>query len=163
MPPDAVRRVLTLEADFLKSTVEVGAIFSPTGELLWQGRGSRERIAFPEDVLRGNVVTHSHPGGTPPSLQDLAQLFQQEIAEMRVVTLGRRYALSPVSGTDLAKSLARTVWEARNIEPLAIATAYELVRKGKLPAVNIERETIHAVLSRLADSGLFSYTRTPLE
>jgi hypothetical protein len=82
---------------------------------------------------------------------------------MRVVTLGRRYALSPASGTDLAKSLARTVWEARNIEPLAIATAYELVRKGKLPAVNIERETIHAVLSRLADSGLFSYTRTPLE
>jgi hypothetical protein len=78
--------------------------------------------------VRGNVVTHNHPGGLPFSPEDVAFASRFGVAEMRAVTTTARYSMRPPRG-GWTLAFYRT-----KVQP-ALRAAREDVRREELLAV----------------------------
>lgn len=119
---------------------ESAAVFTPSGQLIGTVPANNRNFAqFPKelrDQMAGNVVIHNHPGGTPFSSADLANLGKYN--PKQIVVVGRtpsgtryRYTLSAKRGTswpswDLARSTFESA-EKRNPLPSAGGTHRQYV------------------------------------
>jgi hypothetical protein len=69
--------------------VEHGAVFDAEGNLLWQGKGTKQSVNFPAEFMqRGNSVTHMHPrnDGYRLSSVDVGLAIDRKLGVMRSFT-----------------------------------------------------------------------------
>lgn len=109
--PELLRSV---ERQITRARVEVGFVFSVSGQLLVQRVGSAALIRFTSaELLRmpDGVLTHNHPGRGPLSREDVEFAHDHDLREIRAVA-GRRVfrLLRPVAGWQ--RPLLDEAWES---------------------------------------------------
>jgi hypothetical protein len=132
-------------------------VFSRDGVERFRRAGDSSSVGIDLATLAGNVATHNHPGGMPPSLRDLIIGIEGKALEVRVVTASFDYAVrfSDASRGDL-------VLQWRPVMQAAIAVAREWMRSH--PAVSEDEayaRGYHAAFMELARKGVIKYLRTP--
>lgn len=87
----AGKDVLTVESEISDRGIETAVCFDGNGEAIFAQIGDEASIRFTKAQrmrMKGKVVTHNHPLGTPPSPEDLYVLKENKVKELR--TCGRR-------------------------------------------------------------------------
>ena len=83
--------VLTVESEISDRRIETAVCFDGNGKAIFAQIGDESSIRFTKAQrmrMKGKVVTHNHPLGTPPSPEDLYVLKENRAKEFR--TCGRR-------------------------------------------------------------------------
>ena len=94
---DYVGKDLALvESELSRRTFETAVCFDESGKAIFAQLGDEDTIAFTKVQLRqmkGKVVTHNHPLGTPPSPEDLYVLKKNHLKEFRTCGRNGTYVL----------------------------------------------------------------------
>jgi hypothetical protein len=123
-----------VEPQIQNSPVELGFLFDPGGRLITRTTGTPDSAAFAAVLhsdLRGNIITHYHPGGAGFSPQDIMLLADAELAEIRAVAGQEVHSLAYAAGADypaFKKALLIQLRRARNYREKKDTNRRELLK-----------------------------------
>lgn len=149
-------KVTAFEARVRDQRIEHGLAFDKNGNTLWQGVGAVDQIGIPKQVdLEGMGFSHNHPRGESFSVEDITQLLERRMGEVRAVTHHGTYSVRKKPGIRLAKLQGRI----RELLPDITASLKPLETSP-----NFDSEQINDVLWRvLAQEELIDYDYTPMK
>lgn len=101
LPEPLAAALVTLERDLAERPVEWVVVLDLAGRTLFTQKGQRDRVrteGLSTTVTRGQVLTHNHPQGGVPTLEDLYMAAGYDFAELRAVATDKRWRLLPPSG-----------------------------------------------------------------
>lgn len=96
--PRVRKTVRDIENRFAGQAIERAAVIDKQGKVLFEVDGNADRVKLSPDQLKqlkGNVVTHNHPGVGSFSEGDIAMAAVYQVAEMRVVDDIYSYSIQP--------------------------------------------------------------------
>ena len=160
-PPAALRELETFESEVATARTEHAIVIGPQGAVLERRRnlGSRS-VSVSEDALPDALMSHNHPGGGPPSVEDVNQLLKHRMRELRVVTAGHVFRVRAGSrGAGTADVTAQMGFD-QALSSLDILVS-QLAASMHWDAAETERQIQHGLLAWLADSGIIHYERLP--
>lgn len=104
-----------LEDRIRLDTLETAGFFAVDGSLFFQKQGQPDQVSVPVAILNacsGATFTHNHPGGAPPSLEDVLIAAEYRLGELRAVTSTLRFYLQPhrMSGWPTPGEIERLYW-----------------------------------------------------
>jgi len=159
VPPPALPHVEAFEKQVAADTVENGAVWGPDGLLRDRRRSTkRNSVRLADSALPDGIMTHNHPRGGPPSLEDVSILIEKDMGELRVATpdwifriqRGPRaqLQLESLPGYDRQVNAADIV--ARQMQPGMAWTDDEA-----------DNAVQHAMLVWLSEQGIIHYEKLP--
>lgn len=157
-PPALATALREIEPRIAEEAREHGYLLDQSGKVLWQGIAHAHRpdvFQLPDvvKVPRGLVLTHQHPSGQGPSVQDLFVVSDYSLAELRVVTLDSLYRLLPLKNTALLGAWLRS-W-AQDNGPLL--TGWKAIG---LSRIEISRRINERVIADLQQLNWIRYERS---
>ena len=84
---EAIQNLRDREKEISDGRTETAVLFSPTGIELLHKPGDVSRVTFSGDelkMMKGGILTHNHPNGTPFSPDDISFMLKHGLSEMRV-------------------------------------------------------------------------------
>ena len=146
------------EAGIAGDKTENAAAWGPDGTLRENKRSRRMHVTMSDAALKDGIVTHNHPAGSPPSLQDVIAMVNGEAREMRVVTRDMVYRIQP--GPRATNAFETLPGFVRRIN------AGDIVARELMPGMAWTEEQAdsaaqHSVLAWLAEQGIIQYERIP--
>lgn len=162
--PSAVQPHLeAFEAEYASAPRENAAAWADDGSLNAK-RSSRSRtvVSLPTDSLKDATMSHNHPAGGPPSIEDVNSMLQDGAKEVRVVTRRFTYRLQPGPRAHLAPGLV--VGDVTGFDRQVSATdivAHTLKTSMGWTNDEADARVQHGVLAWLAEQGIIKYERIP--
>lgn len=100
-------RILHLERIIQYSKHEIAIIFNQEGDVIATIKGSHSAIDLLQQTpnLPNNILTHNHPAGTGPSLQDILTLVDYQMQAIRIVMHGQVVILNLPSQPVIARAI----------------------------------------------------------
>lgn len=89
------KSVLDFEKSVVHQSYESAGLYSPDGILILMKDGNKHSVFFTDGEvakMKGNILTHNHPSGSPFSKQDLDMLAYAKLKEIRAA--GKNYTYS---------------------------------------------------------------------
>ena len=155
--PEYPQNILKFEKGIISQSYETAGLFTPDGKLIFKKDGSKNTVEyFGEEVgyMKGNILTHNHPSGSPFSDLDIFTFVQAQLREIRAA--GKQYTYSfSYKKYDINKLYSlddfMPVWRE------AITNTYNKFDPEKLPA----SEFNHQCLVELSHLTGWVYRRIP--
>lgn len=155
--PEYPQNILKFEKGIISQSYETAGLFTPDGKLIFKKDGSKNTVEFfGEEVgyMKGNILTHNHPSGSPFSDFDIFTFVQAQLREIRAA--GKQYTYSfSYKKYDINKLYSlddfMPVWRE------AITNTYNKFDPEKLPA----SEFNHQCLVELSHLTGWVYRRIP--
>ena len=155
--PEYPQNILKFEKGIISQSYETVGLFTPDGKLIFKKDGSKNTVEFfGEEVgyMKGNILTHNHPSGSPFSDFDIFMFVQAQLREIRAA--GKQYTYSfSYKKYDINKLYSlddfMPVWRE------AITNTYNKFDPEKLPA----SEFNHQCLVELSHLTGWVYRRIP--
>jgi len=155
--PEYPQNILKFEKGIISQSYETVGLFTPDGKLIFKKDGSKNTVEFfGEEVgyMKGNILTHNHPSGSPFSDFDIFTFVQAQLREIRAA--GKQYTYSfSYKKYDINKLYSlddfMPVWRE------AITNTYNKFDPEKLPA----SEFNHQCLVELSHLTGWVYRRIP--
>ena len=107
---EAIQNLRDREKEISDGRTETAVLFSPTGIELLHKPGDVSRVTFSSDelkMMKGGILTHNHPNGTPFSPDDISFMLKHGLSEMRV---------SIPNGTYVLQRTKRTIRQTPSLE-----------------------------------------------
>lgn len=107
---EAIQNLRDREKEISDGRTETAVLFSPTGLELLHKPGDVSRVTFSSDelkMMKGGILTHNHPNGTPFSPDDISFMLKHGLSEMRV---------SIPNGTYVLQRTKRTIHQTPSLE-----------------------------------------------
>lgn len=107
---EAIQNLRDREKEISDGRTETAVLFSPTGIELLHKPGDVSRVTFSSDelkMMKGGILTHNHPNGTPFSPDDISFMLKHGLSEMRV---------SIPNGTYVLQRTKRTIHQTPSLE-----------------------------------------------
>ena len=86
------------ERNLIGRTKETAIVYDGNGNELFRKYGEVGKVRMSGDersMLIGNILSHNHPSGGPPSPNDLFALWKSELKELRTLTQKGVYSMRP--------------------------------------------------------------------
>lgn len=145
------------EKQIIPQAYETAGLFTPDGKLIFKKDGDKSSISFEDFELKkmkGNILTHNHPQGSPFSKADLIMFANGELREIRAA--GKYYTYS-FSNPEYNVNKIYSVEKFDELFNTAVSNIYAKYDSEKIP-INDFNHICLEELSRLA--GL-KYERIP--
>lgn len=139
-----------------QGSVEVGALIAPDGRIVVRRTGQRTHVSFTVGelcLIAGLTLTHNHPGGSGPSLDDVVLCAQFCLKEVRVVTAKHRYGVGMLRPAQVAPLSASFAAEHAK----AVRSCNDDVIRNLLNARDFHRAVIDRTWRRLSSAIGFEY------
>lgn len=155
----------SIERSIVHEQREQAHIVAPDGRTVFTKKGRKSAVQFTHAELaqmRGNIVTHNHAVEVSFSPADVRIAMQQGVAEMRAVSPGYRYSLRAPEG-----SKTWPTWDGATKMLYGIYQRGEMTKArsallaGTMTLDEANATVLHNTWTRMAQSGLFRYERTP--
>lgn len=147
--------VRSAEQEIRNKAREHVRVFSPDGLLLDSQAGEVNKVSVNTATLAGNILTHNHPEGTPPSFKDVLEMIRYDMGELRVVGEDYTFAARP-NGVSAPSMYIE--WE--HLQRVAHALFEDQIKRGAEDgAASTTASITHAVLTELAARGIIKYDR----
>ncbi|BCU75770.1 hypothetical protein llg_04850 [Luteolibacter sp. LG18] len=148
--------ILRAENSIRKHPREHLRVFDLNGGERYRKTGEPDRVPIDLSIIPGQIVTHNHPRGLPPSIQDILVGHAGSALEIRVVTGIFTYAIrfpENISQTEL-----KSGWDHLSRLGMAVGWEWSRSRRGN-PEDDTIRRALHAALMELARRGVLKYRR----
>jgi SPP1 gp7 family putative phage head morphogenesis protein len=143
------------ESSIIDQQFEIAGIFDKNGNFLTKINGDEGSIEFSKnhvDMLKGNTLTHNHPGGGTFSLSDIKSLSNYDIGEIRAVGIDGTYIATPKSPSiKSAKEIDNIFNNRYQIEK---ERAYDLLDSGEMTKAMVpewKKQVVHTIWETIAD------------
>jgi hypothetical protein len=134
---------------------ETAYAWSRTRELLLEKDGERGLVAFSDEeqaLLADSIFVHNHPGGSSFSDADLRFTCENNIAEMRGITSGRRYILRRPGGGWDSDYWWFVLGDSHKKHLLDVSAEYRnTIVSGTMTRDEARRDRWHEAMTRTAD------------
>lgn len=157
LPPASRALLLTREDAIRHATVEHASLFRP-GIPRQDFVGTANKAVLPLEVItQDGIYTHVHPAGWSFSVEDVAQLFDRRLLEVRALARHGTYSVFPTTRWRLGKVLSR-------IDKLLPQMQKELSKISKT-TTETERAKAgqHLLWILLANEDLIRYSYRPMK
>jgi hypothetical protein len=160
LPAGFTETLFHFARDIAKKPVEYGVLISDQGKLLLKKQGSASSVGIERDLLHMSNFLHNHPGGTPPSQEDIEALFVANPSSVWVVGGDWLYGVKAGPGGSTCHTLGHVMLSYSYVSRAAFAVIHDLfLHDLSIEASSLEARHLHAVLSELAENGLLQYCR----
>lgn len=146
---------------------ETGVVFDTNGKMVWRQKGNKNSVditgAIKKGVLKGNILTHNHPGGSSFSPDDVYVLSQQELSSIRAVSNKHNYEVQLSDEFKEKSNTQRTKILREKISKYNTEVGAELAKDiddGKISVLDANLNHWHLVWTRIEENeGIIKYTR----
>jgi hypothetical protein len=144
---------------------ETAGVLDYEGNILLDKRGNKNSVAFNQaevDLMKGNMLTHNHPGGSSFSGADIHMLTSNKVNEIRAVATDREYNLKIMPGkeTDNNYLSSKGIENKYQDQKKILQSKYiKKVREGMDPT-EAWKEHSHELMENLSKELNLIYTRT---
>jgi hypothetical protein len=152
--PDKRAALVDWEAEHARDGVEHGLLLDENGNEMGRKTGTRDSVPLPDGPAFRGIFSHSHPGRSSFSYQDVEVMYEARLGEVRVTTLQGTYSMSRKAGVSVDQVLGRMTEIADDVEA-------SIASLGLSPG-EIDRLLNHTVWDTLAREGLLNYQFTPM-
>jgi hypothetical protein len=161
MPKDLLKAVQTFEQEVAADVVENAAIWTIDGTQLERIRSRHaNQVSLDASLLPASIVSHNHPAGYPPSIEDVNHLLIHGLAELRVVTCDHVFRVQPGTGAANNGNVEHLSGFVRHLN-VADTVARRLKSGMKWSEEQTEQAVQHSMLAWLATRHIIRYERTP--
>lgn len=155
--------VRKFEDTIIGQPFESAGIFNKNGVLLSKidGEEGNVQIGKSEKYLKGNMLTHNHPGGGTFSLQDIVFMHKYELSEIRAVDEEYIHIATPIPGVtrEQTRSVGARFSDVYKDKEIAFSKKLD---SGEAKRSDIDKwkcDTAHEIWTEIAKECGITYTR----
>lgn len=142
------------ESSIIKNKFETAAIYGQDGKLIFKKKGAKSSVSFTNEqlkLMKGAVVTHNHPQGSPFSYADLMVFSGYDLKEMRAAGQYYTYIMRNSNNVKLTKQKFGELYDQ----------ALYLSAKKHYKENLSDNDALHYALEELANLAGVEYERKP--
>jgi len=107
-PNELEKIIRDYETSIKDRTTEKAFVFDKNGNVLINKAGNEDSVHFTKaelKLLKGNILTHNHPGESPFSREDIKLACEKNLKEIRVIDKNGTYMMNLKDGSNFTKGL----------------------------------------------------------
>lgn len=150
-----------------KHDKETAILYSHAGDKLWEKKGEKHSVSFTRhetEQMKGNILTHNHPGGATFSNEDIHLLHVAELREIRAVGRDYIYAMEqPQNWNEAINSQPKLKKEYEEIQKALyeemVRDAWEKSQNGSYTAADYTIEYQEKIIEKLTQKYAIPYRK----